>query len=168
MQVDGELTYVVKQITRTRGATSELDRSNAVLVKAANFRYVYPELVIDFYQGRLIWGAENGEESEEQRSVAVQMKTFSKLDNEDDEINFLGENLQKETTFKIKTEQHYAEFPEDLEDTDLSSGVTSGASLDGSEVDSESWKLFLDGDTDSIPGAHDPEEGNSGRSPINI
>lgn len=144
LQVDGELTYVVKQNTRRRGSTSDLDRSNAVFVKAANFRQVYPELVIDFYQSRVIWGAENPEEeSNEQTYVASQMVKLCKLDvgTLDDET-VIGGDLQEDNA--IRSEEEYAGFPEDLEETDLSSGINSVASINDSELDSEAWKHFLE------------------------
>lgn len=144
LQVDGELTYVVKQNTRRRGSTSDLDRSNAVFVKAANFRQVYPELVIDFYQSRVIWGAENPEEeSNEQTYVASQIVKLCKLDvgTLDDET-VIGGDLQEDNA--IRSEVEYAGFPEDLEETDLSSGINSVASINDSELDSEAWKHFLE------------------------
>ncbi|CAL8071983.1 unnamed protein product [Orchesella dallaii] len=67
--VDGVLTYVVKKKARLRNA--HIDRTNAILVRADGFRQYYPELVIAFYQGRVLWCDNNDQKSEDEKAAAA-------------------------------------------------------------------------------------------------
>ncbi|ODN00324.1 Chromobox protein 5 [Orchesella cincta] len=67
--VDGALTYVVKR--RARLGSRQLDRTNTILVHADGFRENYPQLVIAFYQGRVLWCEPDNQKTESEKAAAA-------------------------------------------------------------------------------------------------
>lgn len=67
--VDGELVYVVKKKTKQASDDENLNRNNVELAYGKDFREWFPELVIQFYQSRIVWSDDDDVDSEGKPSL---------------------------------------------------------------------------------------------------
>lgn len=131
IHVDNVLTYVVKR--KVRLGSRHLDRSNAVLVHADSFKIRYPQLVIDYYQSRVVWN-DNPKSEEERAYVASQMELIGKSVGEEGLKKLVGRRVQIYEVEDDDTqviERVDGRSQEDMEETDISSCVTSSSELEG-------------------------------------
>lgn len=140
INVDNEITYVVRRKTRLQ---TKLDRSNTILVTSDGFKHSFPELIIKFYQSRVIWGDPDtsimgtAEEAEILKHLGSpkNLPTVKKEELEEvidimrqgqDDVITLDDDDKQSSIMLGDPNNDQVGLPEDTEDTEVSTGEDSG------------------------------------------